>query len=75
METLPPLPLIFLSVLFGAGDLAALGFLLTWPERVVLSARQQLLRNMLLSCWITLNGFLFLRTLLAWLDDGQPFYH
>lgn len=75
MEMLLQPALVLLGILGCAADIAALALLLAWPERAALSCRQQLLRNTLLSCWITLNGFLMLRTVCAWLDDGQPFWN
>lgn len=62
--------LSFLGVAFCAGDLAALGFLLTWQERAPSPAtrRQRLLRGVLPGAVVLVALLLlaFVQTMLLW---------
>ena len=71
MTFLPQLALTLLGILFCAGDLAALGFVLTWQERAPSPAtrRQRLLRGVLPAAVVLLGLLLlvFTQLMLLWL--------
>ncbi|WP_210520523.1 hypothetical protein [Hymenobacter terricola] len=61
MTSLPPFFLTFLGVLFCFGDVAALGFLLTWQERAATpSLRWRRLVRGVLPATVVLLGLLLL---------------
>lgn len=70
METLSQFGFTFLGILFCAGDVAALGFLLTWQERAPSPSvrRMRLLRGVLPGA-LVLGALLllaFVQTMLLW---------
>ncbi|HEX8656952.1 MAG TPA: hypothetical protein VF690_05435 [Hymenobacter sp.] len=71
MTFLPQIALTLLGILFCAGDLAALGFILTWQERAPSPAtrRQRLLRGVLPAAVVLLGLLLlvFTQLMLLWL--------
>ena len=71
MTFLPQIALTLLGILFCAGDLAALGFVLTWQERAPSPAtrRQRLLRGVLPAAVVLLGLLLlvFTQLMLLWL--------
>jgi hypothetical protein len=71
MTFLPQIVLTLLGILFCAGDLAALGFVLTWQERAPSPAtrRQRLLRGVLPAAVVLLGLLLlvFTQLMLLWL--------
>ncbi|MBD2767351.1 hypothetical protein IC235_05545 [Hymenobacter sp. BT664] len=73
MNTLPQLALTFLGLLFCAGDVAALGFLLTWQERASSPAgrRQRLVRGVLPAATLLLSLLLLALTQLMLLWSQQ----
>jgi hypothetical protein len=70
MPSLPQIALTLLGVLFCVGDLAALGFVLTWQERAASPAtrRQRLLRGVLPATVVLLGLLLlaFTQLMLLW---------
>ncbi|MDB5236152.1 MAG: hypothetical protein JWR44_3145 [Hymenobacter sp.] len=70
MTSLPNFFLTFLGLLFCVGDVAALGFLLTWQERAASpSARRQRLLRSVLPGTVVLLGLLllaFTQLMLLW---------
>ena len=70
MTSLPQFALTLLGVLFCLGDVAALGFLLTWQERAPSPAlqRQRLMRGVLPATAVLLGLLLlaFKQLMLLW---------
>ena len=70
MTSFPQLALAFLGLLFCVGDVAALGFLLTWQERAASPTmrRQRLVRGVLPATALLLGLLLlaFTQIMLLW---------
>jgi len=73
MTLLPQFALTLVGLLFCAGDVAALGFLLTWQERAASPAarRQRWLRGVLPATAVLLGLLLLALTQLMLLWSGQ----
>ena len=73
MNALPQLALTILGLLFCAGDIAALGFLLTWQERAATSAlrRRRWVRGVLPATAVLLSLLLLALTQLMLLWSEQ----
>ena len=73
MNVLPQLALTLLGLLFCAGDIAALGFLLTWQERAATLAlrRRRWVRGVMPATVVLLSLLLLALTQLMFLWSGQ----
>ena len=73
MNALPQLVLTFLGLLFCVGDIAALGFLLTWQERAATLAlrRRRWVRGVLPATAVLLSSLLLALTQLMLLWSEQ----
>ena len=73
MNALPQLVLTLLGLLFCVGDIAALGFLLTWQERAATLAlrRRRWVRGVLPATAVLLSSLLlaFTQLMLLWSEQ------
>ena len=73
MNALPQLALTLLGLLFCVGDIAALGFLLTWQERAATLAlrRRRWVRGVLPATAVLLSSLLlaFTQLMLLWSEQ------
>lgn len=73
MNTLPQFAFTLLGLLFCVGDIAALGFLLTWQERAatLASRRRRWVRGVLPATVVLLSLLLLALTQLMFLWSGR----